>query len=79
MAALTEYIEPIWRGLDMRKLKVDEAYLMSKTFYHKVTYLYSLSDECYTVCLNNFKYLQKQFSFTIKKTPFHLCVFLFFL
>lgn len=53
MSALTEYVEPIWRGLNMRKLKVDEAYLVSTTFFKKVTYLYSLSDECYMVCLYN--------------------------
>ncbi|KNC26888.1 hypothetical protein FF38_10958 [Lucilia cuprina] len=59
MAALTEYIEPIWRGLNMRNLKVDEAYLVSKTFYHKATYLYSLSDECYTCPYSKVKALHE--------------------
>ena len=74
MAAFTEYTDPVWRGLNMRQLKVDEAYLVSKTFYHKPTYLYSLSDECYTVCLkrnkinfNNNKKQTNNFSVHIPK------------
>ncbi|XP_075155903.1 heparan-alpha-glucosaminide N-acetyltransferase [Haematobia irritans] len=48
MSEFTEYVEPTWRGLNMRQLKVDEAYLILKNLYDKVTYLYTLSEECYT-------------------------------
>ncbi|XP_016982540.1 heparan-alpha-glucosaminide N-acetyltransferase [Drosophila rhopaloa] len=48
MSLFVEYTEPIWRNLDMRALSVDEFYLYLQSGYHKESYLYSLSDECYT-------------------------------
>ncbi|XP_013097934.2 heparan-alpha-glucosaminide N-acetyltransferase isoform X1 [Stomoxys calcitrans] len=60
MSQFTEYVEPTWRGLNMRQLKVDEAYLIAKNFYHKVTYLYTLSEQCYTCPYTKVKALHPQ-------------------
>ncbi|XP_023179307.1 heparan-alpha-glucosaminide N-acetyltransferase [Drosophila hydei] len=45
---LVEYTEPHWRDLDMRALHADQAYMYLHTQYAEKTYLYTLSDECYT-------------------------------
>ncbi|XP_037936630.1 heparan-alpha-glucosaminide N-acetyltransferase-like [Teleopsis dalmanni] len=58
MSEFVEYTVPVWRGLDMRQLKVDEAYIILKSFYNKVTYLYTLSDACYTCPYTKEKALQ---------------------
>ncbi|XP_073829317.1 heparan-alpha-glucosaminide N-acetyltransferase [Musca autumnalis] len=60
MSQFTEYVEPTWRGLDMRKLKVDEAYLIPKNLYNKATYLYTLSEECFTCPYTKVKALPHQ-------------------
>ncbi|XP_058988137.1 heparan-alpha-glucosaminide N-acetyltransferase-like [Musca domestica] len=62
MSQFTEYVEPTWRGLDMRKLKVDEAYLIPKSLYNTVTYLYTLSEECYTCPYTKVKALPQHLS-----------------
>lgn len=49
MSEFVEYTEPVWRGMNMRDLKVDEAYLVVKSHYNQPAYLYSRSEECYTV------------------------------
>lgn len=49
MAKFVEYTEPVWRGLNMRELNVDEAYINPKSYYSTNTYLYSLSEDCFTV------------------------------
>uniref|UniRef100_W8B6X1 Heparan-alpha-glucosaminide N-acetyltransferase n=1 Tax=Ceratitis capitata TaxID=7213 RepID=W8B6X1_CERCA len=48
MAVFVEYTEPVWRGMNMRDLKVDEAYIVVKSQYDEPAYLYSRSEECYT-------------------------------
>lgn len=49
MASLVEYTSPKWRNLNMRDLKVDEAYMsVTSELDHRV-WLYSLSDGCYNV------------------------------
>uniref|UniRef100_A0A1B0BY02 Heparan-alpha-glucosaminide N-acetyltransferase catalytic domain-containing protein n=1 Tax=Glossina palpalis gambiensis TaxID=67801 RepID=A0A1B0BY02_9MUSC len=48
MLEFVEYTTPEWRGLNMRSLKVDEAYLILKSHFSKATYLYSLSEACYS-------------------------------
>lgn len=50
MAEFVEYTEPIWRGLNMRQLKVDQSFLCVQSLFQTKTYLYQQSDECYTVC-----------------------------
>lgn len=54
MLEFIEYTTPEWRGLNMRSLKVDEAYLILKSHFPKATYLYSLSEACYSVRRNKF-------------------------
>lgn len=49
MSLFVEYTEPLWRNLDMRALSVDEAYLYLASHFPERSYLYTLSDECYTV------------------------------
>lgn len=49
MSFLVEYTDPQWRQLDMRALDVDQAYLYVESQYGERSYLYTLSDECYTV------------------------------
>ncbi|XP_055843915.1 heparan-alpha-glucosaminide N-acetyltransferase [Episyrphus balteatus] len=48
MSSWIEYTEPIWRNLNMRQLKVDEAYFsINSTLNAGKAFLYTLSDECY--------------------------------
>lgn len=49
MSIFVEYTDPQWRDLDMRALDVDQSYLYLKSEYPERSYLYTLSDECYTV------------------------------
>ncbi|XP_017488418.1 PREDICTED: heparan-alpha-glucosaminide N-acetyltransferase [Rhagoletis zephyria] len=63
MSQFVEYIEPLWRGLNMRELKVDEAYMVVKSHYEKPAYLYSRSDECYTC---SYSYVKSMQNFTFK-------------
>ncbi|EDW29840.1 GL15027 [Drosophila persimilis] len=48
MSLLVEYTDPRWRGLNMRALAVDQAYMYLRSEYGEPSYLYTLSDECYT-------------------------------
>ncbi|KAH8339380.1 hypothetical protein KR074_012327 [Drosophila pseudoananassae] len=48
MSIFVEYTDPQWRDLDMRDLDVDQSYLYLKSEYPERSYLYTLSDECYT-------------------------------
>ncbi|EDW66232.1 heparan-alpha-glucosaminide N-acetyltransferase [Drosophila virilis] len=48
MSFLVEYTEPHWRDLDMRALGADQAYMYLQTQHAEPSYLYTLSDECYT-------------------------------
>ncbi|XP_017151391.1 heparan-alpha-glucosaminide N-acetyltransferase [Drosophila miranda] len=48
MSLLVEYTDPRWRGLNMRDLAVDQAYMYLRSEYGEPSYLYTLSDECYT-------------------------------
>lgn len=48
MSFLVEYTDPQWRDLNMRALRADEAYMYLQSHYEEPSYLYTLSDECYT-------------------------------
>uniref|UniRef100_A0A1A9WID9 Heparan-alpha-glucosaminide N-acetyltransferase catalytic domain-containing protein n=1 Tax=Glossina brevipalpis TaxID=37001 RepID=A0A1A9WID9_9MUSC len=48
MHEIVEYTISEWRGLNMRSLKVDEAFLILKSMFTRRTYLYSLSEACYS-------------------------------
>ncbi|XP_054730275.1 heparan-alpha-glucosaminide N-acetyltransferase [Anastrepha obliqua] len=63
MARFVEYTEPVWRGLNMRELKVDEAFVVVKSHYAQPAYLYSRSDECYTC---PYSYVKSMQNFTFK-------------
>ncbi|XP_039958205.1 heparan-alpha-glucosaminide N-acetyltransferase [Bactrocera tryoni] len=63
MSQFVEYTEPVWRGMNMRDLKVDEAYLVVKSHYNKPAYLYSRSEECYTC---PFSFVKSMHNFTFK-------------
>lgn len=49
MADIIEYCEPTWRGLNMRQLKVDEAFLRISSSQDKQIYIYQRTDECFEV------------------------------
>ncbi|XP_068141467.1 heparan-alpha-glucosaminide N-acetyltransferase [Drosophila tropicalis] len=48
MSIFVEYTEPQWRNLNMRQLAEDQAYLYVKSLLPEESYLYTLSDDCYT-------------------------------
>ncbi|XP_034101457.1 heparan-alpha-glucosaminide N-acetyltransferase-like [Drosophila albomicans] len=48
MSFLVEYTEPQWRDLDMRALLVDQAFIYLESQYPETTYLYYVTDHCYT-------------------------------
>lgn len=68
MSHFVEYTESMWRGMNMRDLKVDEAYLVVKSHYNQPAYLYSRSEECYTVSKN---YKKKKKTTNIMHTYVH--------
>ncbi|XP_030378987.1 heparan-alpha-glucosaminide N-acetyltransferase [Scaptodrosophila lebanonensis] len=48
LSQFVEYTEPQWRELNMRALHVDQAYMYVSSNYLAPSYLYTLSDECYS-------------------------------
>jgi len=81
MSFLVEYTDPQWRDLNMRALRADEAYMYLQSHYEEPSYLYTLSDECYTVCVScfnfpatfqaaSFNYVVPCFIFCCSKCPY---------
>ncbi|ALC49731.1 CG6903 [Drosophila busckii] len=78
MSYLIEYTDPQWRDLDMRALRVDEAYLYLKSDYASRTYLYTLSDECYTCPYSKVKVLPATTSLDVEPLKLQTAVGLSF-